>query len=289
MPANFLGSSKNLGNRLINYFRPSYLQAQENRGSAISRALLKFGYGEFSLSIQAIGPTETGQVYSATNIPDYVVLEQYYLDNYVLDYNINRTASSSAYEPSSDLVNVGDSNPSYNKKSINAFVWVKNHTTTLKARWSKERGKYQFFLYSLENFELIQEFTSGSKLSAFFENTSKRFGADIAKKLIGANVPAIKYGSYIVSMIPLDKTNIEEIYPLISEKEVITSKKVTTGKTIYGYNPDKKLYNTWNSLEECTYFLTGNRFENKSTVNRRIDKNIIYLGYYLQGPKGSAV
>lgn len=144
----YLGSSKNLGNRLIEYYRPSYLHAQQKRGSAISRALLKYGYSAFSLSVLIIGPTETDQVYSAANIPDYVVLEQSYLDNYILAYNINRTASSSAYEPSSELVNVGDLNPSYNKKSIDAFVWDKKHTATLKSRWSKERGKYQFFLYS---------------------------------------------------------------------------------------------------------------------------------------------
>ena len=161
-------------------------------------------------------------------------------------------------------------------------MWDKNHTATLKSRWSKERGKYQFFLYSLESFELIQEFNSGSKLSAFFDNTSKRFGADIAKKLIDSGVPAIRYGNYIISMISLDKTNIEEMLPVIPVKEVLTAKRLTTGKTIYGYNPDKKIYITWNSLEECTYFLTGNKFENKATVNRRIDKNIIYLGYYLQ-------
>lgn len=57
-------------------------------------------------------------------------------------------------------------------------------------------------------------------------------------------------------MISLDKTNIEEMLPEIPVKEVLTSKRLTTGKTIYGYNPDKKRYNTWNSLEECTYFLT---------------------------------
>ena len=118
----YVGSSRNLGNRLAEYYRPSYLHAQEKRGSAISRALLKYGYSAFTLSVQEIGPTETDQVYSATNIPDYVVLEQSYLDNYTLAYNINRTASSSAYEPSDELINVGESNPSYNKKGIDAFV-----------------------------------------------------------------------------------------------------------------------------------------------------------------------
>ena len=106
----------------MEYYRPSYLQAQEKRGSAISRALLKYGYSAFSIAIQVIGPTETNQVYSVNNTPDFVVLEQSYLDNYTLAYNINRAASSSAYEPSNESVNVGELNPSYNKKNTDAFV-----------------------------------------------------------------------------------------------------------------------------------------------------------------------
>ena len=57
-----IGSSKNLGNRLVEYFRPSYLEAQSSRGSVISRALNAYGLDAFSLSILSIGPTLTDQV-----------------------------------------------------------------------------------------------------------------------------------------------------------------------------------------------------------------------------------
>lgn len=51
-------------------------------------------------------------------------MEQSYLDNYTLDYNVNRVASS-VYEPSQASVNIGADNPSYKDISgEQAFVWV---------------------------------------------------------------------------------------------------------------------------------------------------------------------
>jgi hypothetical protein len=72
----YIGSSKNLGNRLVEYFRPSYLETQSSRGSVICRALNAYEHDAFSLSILSIGTTLTDQVYSATNLPDFVKLEQ---------------------------------------------------------------------------------------------------------------------------------------------------------------------------------------------------------------------
>ena len=42
-------------------------------------------------------------------------MEQSYLDNYELVYNVNRVASSN-YEPSTASVNEGEDNPSYDLK-----------------------------------------------------------------------------------------------------------------------------------------------------------------------------
>ena len=52
-----MGSSINLGVRLNVYFINSYLKIQSNRGSAICRALLKFGHSEFSIYIETLGST----------------------------------------------------------------------------------------------------------------------------------------------------------------------------------------------------------------------------------------
>ena len=103
----------------------SYLEAQSSRGSVISRALNAYGHNAFSLSILSIGPTlsNTDQVYSTNNLPDFVKLEQIYLSLYDLVYNVNRIASSAAYIPSSTPINKGENNPSFGSKGINAFVW----------------------------------------------------------------------------------------------------------------------------------------------------------------------
>lgn len=108
-------------------------------------------------------------------------MEQSYLDNYELVYNINRVASSN-YEPSTASVNEGEDNPSYGLKGEQAFVWDKTHTDKLKSKWSATRGKYTFYVYSssMESFDLIKSFPSASKLSSYLK-VSLNLGAELAK------------------------------------------------------------------------------------------------------------
>jgi hypothetical protein len=98
------------------------LTLQSGRGSLISRALLKYGREDFTLSIISLGPLEDEKIkYSSDNLPDYVVLEQSYLDKYKMEYNVNKVASSK-YESLSISVNKGEANPSDNLLSEEAFV-----------------------------------------------------------------------------------------------------------------------------------------------------------------------
>jgi len=91
----YVGSSRNLSLRLTDYYRNGYLKLQSERGSIICRALIKYGHASFSLSIMVMGslPGKDSN-YSSTNIPDFVIMEQSYLDNYKFEYNVNRVASS---------------------------------------------------------------------------------------------------------------------------------------------------------------------------------------------------
>jgi hypothetical protein len=41
-------------------------------------------------------------------------------------------------------------------------------------------------------------------------------------------------------------------------------------------------YRTWSSKGDCLEELTSNRYTNIRTINKRIDNNILYMGYYLQ-------
>lgn len=278
----YVGSSKNLGNRLADYYRPSYLNQQAQRGSAISRALLIHGHANFSLSVQVLGPSEEGQVYSPANQPDYVVLEQAYLSSHILTYNVNRTASTAAYNPSTSPMNVGKDNASFGLFGASSYAWGNTHSAELKALWSKLRGKFHFYLYLKDTMELVQHFPSGVQLAGYFE-MSKRFGSDIVKMLEGLNMPALVYGKYIISMVELTAEQIKELLPTIPVKEVTVRRAASpTGKTIYGFNPDTNTHQTWSSLEKCTFALTGVPFANKQTVNKRVDKGILFHGYYLQ-------
>jgi cytochrome c oxidase subunit 1 len=278
----YVGSSKNLGNRLTEYYRPSYLNAQAARGSAISRALLLHGYDSFSLSVQVLGPTDPNLVSTSLIQPDFIVLEQVYLDSAVLAYNVNRVANPSAYTPSTEPINVGSDNPSYGLLGKDSLAWGNTHSATMKALWSSQRGKFNFFVYDFNTLELVQQFTSASQLSVFM-GMSKRFGTDIAKKLEDLNMPAMRYGDFIIALVDLTVAQLRGLLTNMPVKPIITPRPLSpTGKPIYGHNPSTNTYLTWGSLEMCTHALTGARFANKSTVNKRIDQGILFHGFYLQ-------
>ena len=78
----YIGQSKNIKNRFKNYFNVSYLKSKQ--GFIISRALLKYGYSNFSLTILEY-----------CNSSDLLVREQYYLDKLKPKYNILKIAGIS--------------------------------------------------------------------------------------------------------------------------------------------------------------------------------------------------
>jgi hypothetical protein len=206
-----------------------------------------------------------------------------YLSLYELVYNVNRIASSAAYIPSTSPINRGENNPSFGSKGINAFVWGNTHSDALKEFWSNTRGKYHFFVYDNTTYKLLNELSSATQLAKYFPGVSKRFGTDITKMLKDKNLSALQYGNVIISIIELTSIQILGLLPSMLIKPISLPRPASpTGKLIYGYNPSTNIFQTWNSLEKCTETLTGNRFVNKATVNMRIDKGILFHGYFLQ-------
>lgn len=128
----------------------------------------------------------------------------------------------------------------------------------------------------------MQHFPSAIKLAVFFD-MSKRFGTDIAKMLERVNLPAVIFGDHIISLVELSVEQLRELIPTMPVKDVVLRRVASpTGKSIYGFNPDTNVYQTWSSLEKCTLDLTGKPFANKVTVNKRVDKGILFQGFYLQ-------
>lgn len=77
----YVGQSKNLYNRFRNYLNPAYLKRLSN--SRINRAVLKYGYSNFSLTIL--------EYCSKANL---TAREQYYMDILNPVYNILKTAGA---------------------------------------------------------------------------------------------------------------------------------------------------------------------------------------------------
>ena len=78
----YIGQSSNLALRFKNYFNLSYLKSKEN--FIISRALIKYGYSNFSITILEY-----------CNKSELLNREQYYLDKLGPKYNILKIAGSS--------------------------------------------------------------------------------------------------------------------------------------------------------------------------------------------------
>ena len=79
----YIGQSVNLANRFIKYFNLSYLKNRETL--VISRALIKYGYTNFSL-----------EILEYCDIADLTEREQYYLDKLNPKYNTLKIAGSSS-------------------------------------------------------------------------------------------------------------------------------------------------------------------------------------------------
>lgn len=78
----YIGQSKNISNRFKNYFNISYIKSK--KGFIINRALIKYGYSNFSLTIL--------EYCDKSNL---LIREQYYFDKLNPQYNILKTAGSS--------------------------------------------------------------------------------------------------------------------------------------------------------------------------------------------------
>lgn len=75
----YIGSAENLTNRLTNYFSISYLKDQNKRyNSKIYRAILKYGFNNFSLEIILY-----------CKIEDLLEREKHYIDLLIPEYNIS--------------------------------------------------------------------------------------------------------------------------------------------------------------------------------------------------------
>lgn len=199
----YIGQSVNLKNRFINYFNSSYLN---NRGTLIiNRALIKYGYSNFSL-----------EILEYCDKADLTSREQYYIDKLNPKYNILKIAgSSSGYKHTEEtkkkisealkeirkgensywygrtmseetkvsmsLKKTGENNHMYGKthteetkELIRQKALGKKHSEETKLKMSSIRG-YPVYIYEKcdsEGFKLIGIFVSIRRAAKFLEISS---------------------------------------------------------------------------------------------------------------------
>jgi len=123
----YIGQSKDISKRFKNYFNLSYLVSRNNY--IISRALIKYGYSNFSLTILEY-----------CDKSDLLLREQYYFDKFSPQYNILKIAGSSRGFKHSEETKRKISKALkgvYKKK--NSSLWGRFHTEETKKLMSKKK------------------------------------------------------------------------------------------------------------------------------------------------------
>lgn len=278
----YVGSAKNLNKRLSDYFRPSYLKTQTERGSIISRAILKHGLSAFSLSVQELGSSpDSSTVFNSIKIPDYVALEQTYLDHYTLAYNTNRFASSAAYNPYKGHINVGVDNPSFGKLGSESFVWNRTHSQEQKEIWSQNRSSYHYYIYNRYTYDYIKKVYSNASLSVFLNTSTSQVTRLRHQGLLDST--AVLCLDYIITLKEYSTTqlkvmvrNLDTVVVRPHRTNTILNNK--NKKPIYGYNPSLNEYITWYSRADCSKFFQCQ----PRTILLRLDANTLFKGYLLK-------
>lgn len=163
----YIGSSSNISKRLKNYYNLSCL---EKSNMTIYKALLKYGYSNFSFEILEY-------------CDESIVLqkEQYYLDSLAPDYNILKTAGNSLGYKHSEVtkqkiseINQGKTFSEDTLKKISESVrgennhfFGKNHSIESKEKMSQTKGTI-IYQYSLE-LDLLSSFLSSKAAAKYFK------------------------------------------------------------------------------------------------------------------------
>jgi group I intron endonuclease len=171
----YIGQSIDISNRFKNYFNISYIKSKNS--FKISKALIKYGYSNFSLTILEYCDKD-----------DLLVKEQYYFDKLNPEYNILKIAGSSKYFKHSEETKAKIS------KSLKRIYL--NEKSALFGCYDTEQTKELVRQKALgrihsENTKLKMSITHGNPLNIYEKCSSEEF------KLIGGFVSARKAGKFL--------------------------------------------------------------------------------------------
>lgn len=225
----YVGSAMDLSSRLSDYFTNSYLKYQSTRGSAISSAILKHGYLDFYLQVLVLGPSPLRENISVNS--DYILLEQYYLDRYVLKYNIRRIALGPAPTSQTNGSNImGENNPQFGKLGSEGAAWYNRHYEEQKALWSLTRST-PIYIYDdskLSFQKIVYGYERLANYLGVHVNTAKR----AAKS--GNMYTNPKGDHLIISLVELTAEDLQNI-------KVNNKPRNTIARAVHVYNKDKTI------------------------------------------------
>lgn len=158
----YIGSSKDLSNRFIRYFNLSYISTVKN-DLTISRALIKYGYSNFTL-----------EILEYCDVPVLLEREQHYLDLLKPTYNIAKIAGSTLGVPKSEETK---SKTSQALKGVytgeNSPLFGRTHTEETKLLMSQARQGIDNFMYGKTHTEQSKLLMSLAKTGKVHDNKTK--------------------------------------------------------------------------------------------------------------------
>lgn len=161
----YIGSSSNLGDRLADYYQDAYITNALKHNNRIVRALNKYGYDNFGVSILEYCDKD-----------QLINREQYFIDTLTPVYNILKKAYSSlgCKATPETIVKMRAATLKRLSNKENHPFWDKTHSeeTRNKMRLSARNRNYNrskpFFVYS-QDYKLLYSFNTLRETIAFFK------------------------------------------------------------------------------------------------------------------------
>lgn len=267
----YVGSSSNLGRRLISYFRPSYHTAQLTRlgGTvAISRAMTK--YPDFTTQWSL-------DIYFTTN---YLYLEQFILSTFACIFNARRVATTGPYVPNTASINVGEANPSFGLTGYNAMHWGVLHSADVLAEFSAVRSSTYYLYDSATGTPFIRSNSEpGNGVGNTFlglASISSYFNIDLGfVKKIFARSFLLPVGdlNFIISTVILTP---EEVFKWVERITIFKGSSWANGP-LYVYNSDCTQLLASFEIAKIYFLLWGPAL---ATMNRYLISATPYQGFF---------
>ena len=270
----YVGSSTNLASRMRNYLNKAFLKSKQNINMPITKALLKYGYVNFSLLIlEYVEPrflTARETFYITHIMPYYNVLKEGYSS---LGYKHTEETKKLLSELAKNRVHsdetkgliaravIGENNPFYNK----------NHSIESKLRMIEANSAYPVYIYNSFK-ELLVIFPSVKTLAKLIKSNHPTLVKNIQEQTIFR-------GEWYLSNIPYNLSDTPRIADWNSKEceELILNINNNSHilKAVFVYDVNRKFINKYEGVMAAQRALKISH----STIKKYANVGGTYNGY----------